>query len=168
MDAEQHALAFEALDRTASAHFIGGIGSSYQRVAPVMPHKPIVPAGAPGELRLAQACLRAGVDAIRPGIEARTVEAPALVVLRDAGFGDGFSGCGFGYGVGCRLPANLARLVPDHTYVRPEGATRHHVRTPRLPARRDRPGRRRRRHLRHTESGIELLAGAGSIDLYTT
>jgi len=28
------------------------LGSSYQRVAPVMPHRPAVPAGAPGELRL--------------------------------------------------------------------------------------------------------------------
>ena len=118
MDAEQHALAFEALNRTASAHFIGGmpiadsaeggvvdpyqrafghpglhvmdgsvmpanpgvnpsllitalaeramslwpnkseddarppLGSGYDRIAPVPPHKPIVPAGAPGELRL--------------------------------------------------------------------------------------------------------------------
>ena len=28
------------------------LGSGYERVAPVMPHRPIVPAGAPGELRL--------------------------------------------------------------------------------------------------------------------
>jgi cholesterol oxidase len=28
------------------------LGSSYQRIAPVMPRKPIVPKGAPGELRL--------------------------------------------------------------------------------------------------------------------
>ena len=28
------------------------LGSGYERVAPVAPHKPIVPAGAPGELRL--------------------------------------------------------------------------------------------------------------------
>ncbi|MGB9345181.1 MAG: GMC family oxidoreductase [Ilumatobacteraceae bacterium] len=114
----EEALAFEVLNRTASAHFIGGIsigdtaehgavdpyqrafghpglhvmdgsvmaanpgvnpsllitalaeramalwpnkgdadsrpplGSGYDRVAPIMPHKPIVPAGAPGELRL--------------------------------------------------------------------------------------------------------------------
>jgi cholesterol oxidase len=118
MHAEQRALDFEVLDRTASAHFIGGmpiadsaehgvvdpyqrafgvpglhvmdgsvmpanpgvnpsllitalteramalwpnkgetdgrppLGSGYQRLAPTMPHKPIVPAGAPGELRL--------------------------------------------------------------------------------------------------------------------
>jgi cholesterol oxidase len=28
------------------------LGSGYERVAPVMPHRPVVPAGAPGELRL--------------------------------------------------------------------------------------------------------------------
>jgi cholesterol oxidase len=28
------------------------LGSGYERLAPVMPHTPIVPAGAPGELRL--------------------------------------------------------------------------------------------------------------------
>ena len=28
------------------------LGSGYSRLTPVMPHKPIVPAGAPGELRL--------------------------------------------------------------------------------------------------------------------
>jgi cholesterol oxidase len=27
------------------------LGSGYQRVPPVMPHRPVVPAGAPGELR---------------------------------------------------------------------------------------------------------------------
>ena len=118
MHADQKALVFETLNRTASAHFIGGIpigdttdhgavdpfqrvfgqpglhvmdgsvmpanpgvnpsllitalaeramghwpnkgeqdarpplGSGYDRVAPVMPHQPFVPEGAPGELRL--------------------------------------------------------------------------------------------------------------------
>ena len=28
------------------------LGSGYERVSPVMPHQPVVPAGAPGELRL--------------------------------------------------------------------------------------------------------------------
>jgi cholesterol oxidase len=28
------------------------LGSGYERLAPVMPHRPVVPAGAPGELRL--------------------------------------------------------------------------------------------------------------------
>ena len=28
------------------------LGSGYERVEPVMPHRPAVPAGAPGELRL--------------------------------------------------------------------------------------------------------------------
>src|SRR5262245_47248921 len=118
MDSREGALRFEVINKTASAHFIGGIpigdsresgavdpyqrvfgqpglhvmdgsvmpanpgvnpsllitalaeramslwpnkgevdtrpplGSGYQRVAPVMPHRPFVPAGAPGELRL--------------------------------------------------------------------------------------------------------------------
>ncbi|WP_036555523.1 GMC oxidoreductase [Nocardioides insulae] len=118
MGADQGALAFEVLDRTASAHFIGGmsiaespddgvvdpyqrvfghpglhvmdgsvmpanpgvnpsllitalaeramslwpdkgepdprppLGSGYERIAPVLPRRPIVPAGVPGELRL--------------------------------------------------------------------------------------------------------------------
>jgi cholesterol oxidase len=118
MGTRQEALAFEVLNRTASAHFIGGIpigdsaesgavdpyqrvfgqpglhvmdgsvmpanpgvnpslmitalaeralslwpnkgdqdlrpplGSGYERIPPVMPHRPLVPAGAPGELRL--------------------------------------------------------------------------------------------------------------------
>ena len=118
MNARQEALAFEVINRTASAHFIGGIpigdtnqsgavdpyqrvfgqpglhvmdgsvmpanpgvnpslmitslaeramslwpnkgeqdtrpplGSGYERIAPVMPYRPLVPAGAPGELRL--------------------------------------------------------------------------------------------------------------------
>ena len=118
MDGREGALPFEVINRTASAHFIGGIpigdssesgavdpyqrlfgqpglhvmdgsvmpanpgvnpsltitalaeramslwpnkgdadtrpplGSGYERVDPVMPHRPVVPAGAPGELRL--------------------------------------------------------------------------------------------------------------------
>jgi cholesterol oxidase len=118
MDGDEGALPFEVINRTASAHFTGGIpigdtsergavdpyqrvfgqpglhvmdgsvmpantgvnpslmitalaeramslwpnkgeadtrpplGSGYERVGPVMPHRPIVPAGAPGELRL--------------------------------------------------------------------------------------------------------------------
>ena len=118
MDGHQGALPFEVINRTASAHFTGGIpigessesgavdpyqrvfgqpglpvldgsvmpantgvnpslsitalaeramslwpnkgdddlrpplGSGYERVDPVMPHRPVVPAGAPGELRL--------------------------------------------------------------------------------------------------------------------
>ena len=55
------ALLFEIINRGASAHFVGGIpigdtrpplGSGYERTNPVMPHRPMVPAGAPGELRL--------------------------------------------------------------------------------------------------------------------
>ncbi len=52
---------------------------------------------------VARACLLAGLDAIRPGVEARDVEAPALALLREAGLGDGFQ-MRFGYGVGAGYP----------------------------------------------------------------
>lgn len=52
---------------------------------------------------IAQTCLRAGLDTIRPGIEARAVEAPARAFLADAGLPDGFQ-MRFGYGVGVGYP----------------------------------------------------------------
>ena len=61
MGSGEGALLFEIINRGASAHFVGGIpigdtrpplGSGYERTNPVMPHRPMVPAGAPGELRL--------------------------------------------------------------------------------------------------------------------
>ena len=158
------ARAFEALDRTASAHFIGGVAPA-QRVAPVMPHKPIVPAGAPGELRLAQACLRAGVDAIQFRHQARAVEAPRLpfsVTRLRRRLSDAVR-----LRRRCRLPAG-SRLVPDHV----------------RPSRRCNPASRSYSAClldetarvgvvvggtyAMTESGIELLVSGGSIDLYTT
>jgi len=52
---------------------------------------------------VARSCLQAGLDAVRPGVEAREVEAPALDILRAAGLGDGFK-MRFGYGVGVGYP----------------------------------------------------------------
>lgn len=52
---------------------------------------------------VARACLSAGLGAIRPGIVARDVEAPALAVLGEAGLGDAFQ-MRFGYGVGAGYP----------------------------------------------------------------
>jgi Xaa-Pro dipeptidase len=52
---------------------------------------------------VALACLRAGLAAVKPGVEAHAVEAPALALLREAGLGDGFM-MRFGYGVGVGYP----------------------------------------------------------------
>jgi Xaa-Pro aminopeptidase len=76
---------------------------------------------------VALACLRAGLSAIEPGIEARAVEAPALSVLRDAGMGDNFK-MRFGYGVGIGYPptwldplqitrTSVQELVPGSAFV---------------------------------------------------
>lgn len=48
-------------------------------------------------------CLRAGLDTLRPGIEAREVEAPALRILSGTGLGGTFK-MRFGYGVGIGYP----------------------------------------------------------------
>ena len=84
---------------------IGGVEQRYNSVGLQTFHIGGAPAPPVG-IRLynvAQACLKAGLDAIRPGIEARDVEAPALAILRDAGLGDGFK-MRFGYGVGAGYP----------------------------------------------------------------
>ncbi len=114
---------------------------------------------------VAQACLRAGLDAVRPGIEARAVEAPALAVLRDAGLGDGFQ-MRFGYGVGVGYPP---------TWLDPFQITRTSVQ-------KRQPGIAFVLHAcllsetaqvgggtyAITEAGVELLADADAIDLHTT
>ena len=72
-------------------------------------------------------CLRAGLDAIHPGVEAHAVEAPALEILRDAGLGEVFK-MRFGYGVGIGYPptwldplqitrTSTQRLVAGTTFV---------------------------------------------------
>jgi Xaa-Pro dipeptidase len=116
---------------------------------------------------VAQACLRAGLDAIRPGIEAAAVEAPALAVLHDAGLGDGFK-MRFGYGVGAGYPP---------TWLDPFQITR-------TSAQKLQPGIAFVLHAclldetasvgvvvggtyAMTEAGVERLAGAGAIDLHT-
>lgn len=74
---------------------------------------------------VALACLRAGLSAVEPGIEARAVEAPALALLRDAGLGDGFK-MRFGYGVGVGYPPTwLDPLEITRTSTQPlvEGTT---------------------------------------------
>src|SRR5205809_761360 len=84
---------------------VGGVEQRYNAVGLQTFHIGGAPAP-PAGVRLyevAQSCLREGLEAIRPGIEARAVEAAALAVLRDAGLGDGFQ-MRFGYGVGAGYP----------------------------------------------------------------
>ena len=52
---------------------------------------------------VARSCLAAGLESVKPGVEAREVEAPALRLLRAAGLEDGFK-MRFGYGVGVGYP----------------------------------------------------------------
>jgi Xaa-Pro dipeptidase len=76
---------------------------------------------------VAVACLRAGLEAIRPDVEAHEVEAPALAILREAGLGNGFK-MRFAYGIGIGYPptwldpfeitrTSTQRLLPGTTFV---------------------------------------------------
>jgi Xaa-Pro dipeptidase len=149
---------------------IGGVEQRYNAVSLQTFHVGGAPAP-PAGVRLyevARACLRAGLDAIRPGVEARDVEAPALAVLGDAGLGDGFQ-MRFGYGVGAGYPP---------TWLDPFQITRTSVQ-------RLRPGIAFVLHAclleetaevgvvvggtyAMTDEGVEPLAGAGPVDLHTT
>jgi Xaa-Pro aminopeptidase len=63
---------------------------------------------------------QAGVDAVRPGVSGRDVDAVSRAVIEDAGYGDRFTH-GLGHGVGLEIHEGprLARTVDD---VIPEGA----------------------------------------------
>ena len=82
---------------------IGGVEARYNAVG--IQTFSVGEAPTPGVFlyEVALACLRAGLGAVEPGVEARSVEAPALAVLREAGLGDGFK-MRFGYGVGVGYP----------------------------------------------------------------
>ena len=82
---------------------IGGVEARYNAVGIQTFCLDEPPAAGARLYDVALACLRAGLAAVEPGIEARAVEAPALSVLRDAGMGDGFK-MRFGYGVGVGYP----------------------------------------------------------------
>jgi Xaa-Pro aminopeptidase len=82
---------------------IGGVEARYNAVGIQTFALGEAPAAGVGLYEVALACLRAGLAAVEPGVEARAVEAPALAVLRDAGMGDGFK-MRFGYGVGVGYP----------------------------------------------------------------
>jgi Xaa-Pro dipeptidase len=149
---------------------VGGVEQRYNAVGLQTFRVGGAPAPAAGvELyAVAQACLCAGLEAARPGIEAREVEAPALAVLCEAGRGDCFQ-MRFGYGVGAGYPP---------TWLDPFQITRTSVQTLE-------PGIAFVLHAclideaanvgvvvggtyALTDAGLERLAGAGPVDLRTT
>lgn len=108
---------------------IGGVERRYNCVGmqtfavPGAPPKPAARALYDVALR----CLRAGLGALRPGVPAPEVEAPALEILREEGRGEGFK-MRFGYGVGIGYPpswleplkitrVSTDRLEPGTTFV---------------------------------------------------
>lgn len=108
---------------------IGGVEQRYNAVGLQTFHIGGAPAPQAGRrlYEVATECLRAGLETIRPGIEAREVEAPALAILRAAGLGDVFK-MRFGYGVGVGYPptwldpleitrTSNQRLVPGASFV---------------------------------------------------
>ena len=116
---------------------------------------------------LALECLRAGLGVIRPDIEAHAVEAPALEVLREAGMGDGFK-MRFGYGVGVGYPptwldplqitrTSSQRLVPGSTFVL------HAC----LLSESEQTGVVVGGTYAMTSAGVEMLSGAGAVELLT-
>ena len=116
---------------------------------------------------VALACLRAGLTVIRPNIEAHAVEAPALEVLRDAGMGDGFK-MRFGYGVGVGYPptwldplqitrTSTQRLVHGSTFVLHACLLDEPERTGVVVG----------GTYAMTVSGVEMLSGAGAVELLT-
>ena len=117
---------------------------------------------------VALSCLRAGLDAIEPGIEAHAVEAPALAVLRDSGMGDGFM-MRFGYGVGVGYPptwldplqitrTSTQRLVAGSTFVLHACLLDEQDPTGVLVGGTYAIG----------DAGLEMIAGAGTVELFTT
>ncbi len=117
---------------------------------------------------VALACLRAGLDAIHPDVEAHEVEAPALEILRGAGLGDVFK-MRFGYGVGIGYPptwldplqitrTSTQRLVAGTTFVL-------HACLLDEPAS---LGVVVGGTYAITDAGVETLAGAGAIELVST
>jgi Xaa-Pro aminopeptidase len=106
---------------------IGGVEARYNAVGIQTFGVGRAPAAGLRIYEVALGCLRAGLAAIEPEVEARAVEAPALAVLREAGMGDGFK-MRFGYGVGLGYPptwldpleitlTSTQRLVPGSTFV---------------------------------------------------
>ena len=133
----------------------------------------VVPGAAakPEAIRLydsALTCLRTGLAMLQPGVAAADVEAPALAILRERGLGDAFK-MRFGYGVGIGFPPTWLEplkitrtsndvLHPGTTFVL-------HVC---LLDAASRSGVLVGGTYLMTESGYELLSGAGDVPLFGT
>jgi Xaa-Pro dipeptidase len=115
----------------------------------------------------ALACLRAGLETIRPNIAAHNVEAPALEILREAGMGDGFK-MRFGYGVGVGYPptwldplqitrTSTHLLAPGSAFVLHACLLDEPQRTGVLVGGTYALG----------DDGVEMLSGAGAVELLT-
>lgn len=149
---------------------IGGVEARYNTVGLQTLHVGGAPPPRAGVhlYRIAQACLRAGLDAITPGIEARAVEAPALAILREAGLGDGFM-MRFGYGVGVGYPPTwLDPLQITRTSTQPLAPGTTFVLHACLLDQQAQVGVVVGGTYAVGETGVELLAGAGAVDLVTS
>lgn len=149
---------------------IGGVERRYNAVGLQTLH--VGGAAAPVRGRhlydVARACLEAGLDAARPGTPAADVEAPALELLRKHGVGDGFA-MRFGYGVGAGYPPTwldpfaITRtsadvLLPGTAFVLHACLLDEQAEVGVLVG----------GTYAMTEHGLEMLSGAGPVDLVTT
>ena len=146
---------------------IGGVERRYNCVGIqtfVVPGAPPKPA-ARSLYNTALDCLRAGLDSVQPGICAREVEAPALRILQNAGLGNAFK-MRFGYGVGIGFPPTwleplkITRTSTDRLY---PGTT--FVLHACLQDDAEKIGVVVGGTYLMTDSGCELLSGAGDVEL---
>lgn len=159
-----------ALERGDLVHVeVGGVEQRYNAVGLQTFHiggAPAPPAGV-HLYEVAQACLRAGLDTIRPGIAAPAIEAPALEILREAGLGDGFK-MRFGYGVGAGYPptwldpfqitrTSTQKLESGMAFVLHACLLNEEAQVGVVVGGTYALG----------EKGVEILAGAGAVDLHT-
>ncbi|MEM7176439.1 MAG: Xaa-Pro peptidase family protein [Pseudomonadota bacterium] len=146
---------------------IGGAARRYHAVAiqtMVVPGAP-PPPGAEALYDLARACLQRGLAQLGPGVAAAEVEAPALELLRAAGGGDNFK-MRFGYGVGIGYPPSWLeplKITRTSTDVLTPG-TCFVLHACLLDAAAE-LGVLVGGTYAITESGYEMLAGAGDVDL---
>jgi Xaa-Pro dipeptidase len=149
---------------------IGGVEQRYHAIG----MQTMVVAGRPAAAAaqelytVALRCLRRGLAALRPGIVAAEIEGPALDIISAAGLGDSFK-MRFGYGVGIGYPpswlepfqitrTSTQRLEPGMTFVLHacllDEAAGHGVLVGGTYL--------------MTSDGVEVLAGAGDVELEST
>ena len=146
---------------------IGGVERRYNCPAMqtfTVPGAPPKPA-ARGLYNIALRCLRAGLDELRPGLPAASVEAPALNILRREGLGDGFK-MRFGYGVGIGYPPSWLeplKITRTSSDILHPGTT--FVLHACLLEEAERTGVLVGGTYAMTASAFELLSGAGDVEL---